>query len=74
MQSSGLSDAQDDDGDLSITSWRDNFVTNFECDLPVASTVSAQAGSMQVHAGSPCVSELGRCSTCFRRLHRATRT
>lgn len=50
MQCSGLSD----DGDLSITSWRDNFVTEFECDLPVAWTVCAQGGCMQVHAGASC--------------------
>ena len=74
MQSPGLSDTEDDDGDLSITSWRDNFVIDYGCDLPVPWTVSVQGGCVQVHAGSPCVSELGRSSTYFRRLHRAART
>lgn len=55
MQSSGLSDARDDDGDLSITSLRDNFVIDFACDLPVAWTVSAQGGCIEpvdVRAGT----------------------
>lgn len=52
MMSPGLRDAGGDDGDLSGDSWRDDQITDYECDRPVSWTVCGPLRCEQVRAGA----------------------
>lgn len=57
MQSPGLRDAGGDDGDLSFDSYRDDQITDYECDLPVPWAVCGSLSGMQV----PTRADAGSC-------------
>ena len=50
MHSYAVRDAADYDGDLSGDSWRDDLITDYECDCPVSWTVYGPLSCEQVRA------------------------